>query len=105
MAESARGSFEAYGHRFAYAKCRGADPFLFVADELFRDDSKAKAICRGCPIRLTCLEYALDYNEEWGIWGGLTEIERKNLRKARIREDRETEIDRYIEYMDGTGRA
>jgi hypothetical protein len=36
----------------------------------------AKALCAECPIRQQCLEYAVEANEEWGIWGGLTPRER-----------------------------
>jgi WhiB family redox-sensing transcriptional regulator len=43
------------------------------------DAALAKKICRGCPIRLQCLEFALDNNERYGVWGGLTERERGSL--------------------------
>lgn len=41
--------------------------------------AEAKQICRSCPVRLECLEYALEIREEWGIWGGLTPAERRNI--------------------------
>jgi WhiB family redox-sensing transcriptional regulator len=41
-----------------------------------------KRICAACPVRVSCLEYALENCEQWGIWGGLTERE---LREARLR--------------------
>jgi WhiB family redox-sensing transcriptional regulator len=43
-------------------------------------EERAKAICRTCPVREPCLEYALRIREAHGIWGGLNEIERKSLR-------------------------
>lgn len=41
--------------------------------------AEAKAICADCPVRQACLDYALDAREDFGIWGGLTEIERRPL--------------------------
>jgi len=40
----------------------------------------AKRICAGCPIRQKCLDYALWHGERQGIWGGLTEAERRHLK-------------------------
>ena len=66
------------------ALCAEADP-----DEWFPEKGgssrKAKAICAGCPSRLPCLEYALENNEGYGIWGGLSEQERHRLAPARPR--------------------
>ncbi|MDP9069424.1 MAG: WhiB family transcriptional regulator [Actinomycetota bacterium] len=44
-------------------------------------EEEAKAICAECVVRADCLEYALEMREPYGIWGGLTELERK----ARLR--------------------
>lgn len=43
----------------------------------------AKAICRMCPVRTDCLEFALGSDSVRGIWGGLTQNERNKLREAR----------------------
>lgn len=43
----------------------------------------AKSICATCPIKATCLETALENNERFGVWGGLTEDERYALRRKR----------------------
>jgi len=43
----------------------------------------AKAICAGCPVREACLEWALDTYQDAGIWGGLTEEERRAIRRQR----------------------
>jgi WhiB family transcriptional regulator, redox-sensing transcriptional regulator len=47
---------------------------------------QAKMICRACPVRIECLNFALDRNERFGIYGGLTERERRDLKRARKRE-------------------
>ena len=44
-----------------------------------KDAKAAKAICRQCPVRDACLDYSLRIREPHGIWGGLNEVERRNL--------------------------
>ncbi|MFH8717650.1 WhiB family transcriptional regulator [Streptomyces zaomyceticus] len=56
------------------------------ADDLFVEgaaQNRAKAMCTGCPVRTECLAYALDHRVEHGIWGGMTERERRALLKRR----------------------
>lgn len=63
------------------AACRTTDP-----DELFVDgaaQNRAKAVCSGCPVRTECLGHALDRRIEHGIWGGMTERERRALLRRR----------------------
>ncbi len=63
------------------AACRTATP-----DELFvrgAEQNKAKQVCTGCPVRTECLAEALDNQIEWGVWGGMTERERRALLKRR----------------------
>ncbi|MGW4563957.1 WhiB family transcriptional regulator [Streptomyces sp. NPDC004561] len=65
----------------AYAVCRSTSP-----DELFVEDAaqnRAKALCSGCPVRTECLAFALDCRIEHGIWGGMTERERRALLRRR----------------------
>ena len=66
------------------AACRGVDPDIFypVSDE---DAEEAKAICDGCGVRETCLEYALANHEREGVWGGATERERRRMLRQRRR--------------------
>lgn len=45
--------------------------------------AQPKAICRRCPVRAECLEYALEHEERFGVWGGLTERQRRPLLAAR----------------------
>lgn len=63
------------------AACRGTDP-----DELFVQgaaQNRAKAICFGCPVRTECLADSLDNQIEFGVWGGMTERERRALLRKR----------------------
>ncbi|MGW5652591.1 WhiB family transcriptional regulator [Streptomyces humi] len=43
----------------------------------------AKSVCAGCPVRLECLAHALDHREEHGVWGAMTERERRALLRSR----------------------
>ena len=63
------------------AQCRNGDP-----DRLFVRGAKqqeARSICRGCPVLTQCLSYALDERVEFGVWGGMTERERRAMLKTR----------------------
>jgi WhiB family redox-sensing transcriptional regulator len=64
------------------ANCLGVDPDLFFP-ERGASTREAKSVCAGCEVRLECLEYALDNGEKFGIWGGLSERERRRLRRQR----------------------
>lgn len=46
-------------------------------------DRQAKAVCAVCPSKGPCLEWALDYDEEFGIWGGLSRAEREHLMRRK----------------------
>jgi hypothetical protein len=46
-------------------------------------EGHARALCRECPVRETCLEYSLAIGETHGIWGGLNELERRRLARRR----------------------
>lgn len=43
----------------------------------------AKAVCQGCPVRIECLEYAFETDQRHGVWGGLDEYERRQLKARR----------------------
>ncbi len=45
---------------------------------------EAKRVCVGCEVRSECLEYALENDERFGIWGGLSERERRKLKKRAV---------------------
>ncbi|GIU84459.1 MAG: hypothetical protein KatS3mg008_1234 [Acidimicrobiales bacterium] len=70
----------------AKAACRGPHAAVFFPPSHFERkeekrerEARAKAICATCSVREECLEYALSINEQHGIWGGLTEAERRQL--------------------------
>jgi WhiB family transcriptional regulator, redox-sensing transcriptional regulator len=63
------------------AACKGHahEAYLWFPDGRLLGSAPAKKICAGCPVRTECLEYALN-NDIWsGIWGGMTESERRRL--------------------------
>src|ERR1700754_1440332 len=63
------------------ASCRDEEP-----DQLFvrgAEQRKAKLVCLGCPVRMECLAEALDNRIEFGVWGGMTERERRALLRRR----------------------
>ena len=67
--------------------CRNCAPELFfpigtTATSVVADIEAAKAICATCPVRPECLRYALQTRQEYGIWGGTTEDERRALARA-----------------------
>jgi WhiB family redox-sensing transcriptional regulator len=63
------------------AACGGESPdALFVSGAA---QHRAKTVCRGCPVRTECLADALDNRVEFGVWGGLTERERRALLRRR----------------------
>jgi len=68
----------------ARANCLGVDPGLFFP-ERGGDSEAPKRVCRGCTVREECLEYALANGERFGIWGGFSERERRNIRRRRRR--------------------
>ena len=68
------------------ALCRGNHAHLFFPpstferkDERERRETRAKAICQVCPSQPACREYAMAIREQFGIWGGLTENDRKEV--------------------------
>lgn len=64
----------------AFSACRDHDPDTFfpVTTETERE---AIRICHGCPVRMDCLEFALEARVRFGIWGGLTEKQRRSLKR------------------------
>lgn len=61
------------------ALCAQTDPEAFFPEK-GGSTREAKRICLGCEVRAECLEYALAHDERFGIWGGLSERERRRLK-------------------------
>jgi WhiB family redox-sensing transcriptional regulator len=64
------------------ALCRDVDPTLFFPPP-GESQKQVKAICAQCPVQAECLLHALNNREYWGVWGGLSERERRTLRRRR----------------------
>ena len=61
--------------------CAQTDPELFFPEK-GGSVREAKAVCAGCPVRAQCLAHALAHDERFGVWGGLSEPERRRLQSA-----------------------
>jgi len=75
-----------------FANCRGANPDLFFP-ERGASTRTAKQICRECGVQDACLEFAIVSSEKFGIWGAMSERERRKIRRerqiaARLRQER-----------------
>lgn len=68
----------------AHARCTdvSVDPEIFFP-ERGGSSKAARAVCKDCKVQSQCLDYALNNKEQFGIWGGTSERERRRLRKER----------------------
>lgn len=62
--------------------CTTTDPEMFFSQQAPEIRAAVK-ICSECPVRVLCANYAINTNQEYGVWGGLTEVDRKQLRGKR----------------------
>jgi WhiB family redox-sensing transcriptional regulator len=62
------------------ALCAQTDPEAFFPEK-GGSTREAKRVCRSCEVRAECLEYALEHDERFGIWGGMSERERRRLKR------------------------
>ena len=71
------------------ASCRSTAPDLFfpvgTTGPALDHIAAAKAVCTACPVQAPCLEFALETNQDAGVWGGTSEEERRQLRRQRQR--------------------
>jgi len=67
------------------AICRDTDPELFfpvgTTGQALLQIDRAKQVCSECNVRVSCLGFALETNQDSGIWGGTSEEERRNIRR------------------------
>ena len=68
------------------ARCKETDPEIFYPErgDSTLDTLAAKRICLKCEVRVECLQYAVDNNEQHGIWGGLNEKARRHLKGKKV---------------------
>jgi WhiB family transcriptional regulator, redox-sensing transcriptional regulator len=93
---------------WSLAACQSVDPDLFfpmsATNPARAELAAAKSVCGRCPVRTECLQYALAAGQVHGIWGGMSEEERRLLRqrnaKARVRAGRQRNA-----YVSGRGPA
>lgn len=71
------------------AACLQADPELFFpvgnTGPALEQIERAKAVCARCPVTEMCLQYAMDTGQDSGVWGGLSEDERRTLKRRAAR--------------------
>ncbi len=79
-------------HWAVLAKCRNTNDVLFCESS---EQKQVREFCRGCPVRAQCLADALDNKIPWGIWGGMTERERRALLR------RNTDVDSWYGLLCG----
>ncbi|MDX1657507.1 MAG: WhiB family transcriptional regulator [Nitriliruptorales bacterium] len=65
------------------ARCRGIDAERFFVRGAVKA-RKAIRVCERCEVRDACLEYALEHDVDFGVWGGLTERQRRAERRSRV---------------------
>jgi WhiB family transcriptional regulator, redox-sensing transcriptional regulator len=65
------------------ALCAETDPEAFFPEK-GGSTREAKKVCLSCDVRGECLDYALAHDERFGIWGGLSERERRRLKKSAV---------------------
>lgn len=76
--KSRRGGDEEWKTR---GRCAETDPEVFFPESGNRSLADAQRICKKCEVRERCLEWALDTDERYGVWGGVDERERYRMRK------------------------
>ncbi len=71
------------------AACLSVDPELFFpignTGPAIAQAAEAKAVCHNCSVRPVCLQWALDNNQDSGVWGGMSEEERRSLKRRAAR--------------------
>lgn len=63
------------------AACKGQPDWLMFPAKAERADPAILRICGGCEVRKPCLDYAIEHDENHGVWGGLTENQRRDLKR------------------------
>ena len=78
------------------AMCRDTDPELFfplgTTGQALLQIAKAKGVCCECPVKIECLDFAMETNQDTGIWGGFSEDERRQMRRTAAAQARAAKI-------------
>lgn len=76
------------------AVCRKEDPELFFpvgnSGPALAQIAEAKIVCNRCPVTVSCLEWAINAGQDAGVWGGMSEEERRTLKRSRAARVRAT---------------
>lgn len=64
----------------ADAECKQSDPELFYPDT-GHSSRDGRAVCARCPVEAECLAYAIEHHERYGVWGGMSERQRRHMRE------------------------
>jgi WhiB family transcriptional regulator, redox-sensing transcriptional regulator len=87
------------------AACRDLHPDLFfpigTTGEAVEHIQDAKAVCAECPVAQACLYFALETHQEYGIWGGTTEDERRAIRRLWLTTGRPQDVTAYLAHRRG----
>ncbi|MGH3986724.1 MAG: WhiB family transcriptional regulator [Pseudonocardiaceae bacterium] len=71
------------------AVCREEDPELFfpvgTSGPALLQTAEAKTVCQGCPVSFECLKWALATGQDHGVWGGMSEDERRAMKQRAVR--------------------
>jgi WhiB family transcriptional regulator, redox-sensing transcriptional regulator len=74
-------------------QCRDRDPDDWYPEgRLTSDDQHAQELCRGCPLQIKCLRFALQIGEPYGVWGGVSEGTRDAALRQKTEKDRRSAI-------------
>lgn len=73
------------------ARCPETDPEAFFPEK-GGSTKEAKKVCQRCPVTKECLQYALDNDERYGVWGGMSERERRRLQQGVVGYEPDGEI-------------
>ena len=83
------------------AACRDKDPELFFpvgnTGAAYQQIEEAKQVCRTCDVIDQCLKYALEMNQDYGVWGGLSEDDRRALKRRAMRARRSQAMQMQIQ--------
>ena len=88
------------GEFWAQAACAGFMDDTFFGEKKSMTDmeaDRAKRVCGGCPVKEQCLTFAMESGEPHGVWGGMSEDDRVNLRRRRTRATKQATAATFIQ--------